>query len=96
MSKKTKPNQKKPNKKTWTIVSQKKSVDSSVTPSFQVEYKIHKSCKLTFTEVSSLNHEVFYNSMKKASFVVKRFLSSLPNAFLTWTKPTDLINNLCC
>ena len=46
-----------------------------------------KFYELTFTEVSSLNHEVFHNSMEETSFVVQGFLSSFANAFLTWIKP---------
>lgn len=41
---------------------------------------------ITFTEVASLNHEVFHNAMEQASFVVKRFLGYFTNAFLTWKK----------
>lgn len=51
------------------------------------------SSSITFTEVSSLNHEVFYNSMKKASFVVERFLSSLPNAFLTCAETSEVFTS---
>lgn len=47
--------------------------------------------QLTFTEVTSLNHEVFYNSMEQASFVVQGFLGSFPNASLTWMKAHRVI-----
>lgn len=51
------------------------------------------SSSITFTEVSSLNHEVFYNSMEKASFVVERFLSSFPNAFLTCAETSEIFTS---
>lgn len=46
--------------------------------------------QLTFTEVSSLYHEIFYNAMENTSFVVQGFLSSFTNAFLTWMKQQHL------
>lgn len=38
---------------------------------------------LTFTEVSSLNHEVFHNPMEQTSFVMERFKGAFTDAFLT-------------
>ena len=37
----------------------------------------------TFAEVPTLDHEVLHDSVEHASFVMKRFLSSFTNAFLT-------------